>query len=170
MTSNSQDFEIGSEEKSGSSGLNNWGIFRLEESSTARTSGAKASTSESARTLLVEEGRFRVEFGIKAHVSNSSPQKSPGPRVMELKNPDLPPLVVELSSCPLIINSISSVGSPSRTIKATFTKGKHDLEVKLLTVHVNHFVRPLQRHKEVDNNIAQASELIHVVNREENDL
>ncbi|KAK2994087.1 hypothetical protein RJ640_024351 [Escallonia rubra] len=63
---------------------------------------------------------------------------------MELKNPDLPPLVVELSSCPLIINSISSVGSPSRTIKATFTKGKHDLDVKLLIVHVNHFIRPLQ--------------------------
>ncbi|KAK3018289.1 hypothetical protein RJ639_003557 [Escallonia herrerae] len=89
---------------------------------------------------------------------------------MELKNPVRPPLVVELSSCPLIINSISSVGSPSRTIKATFTKGRHDLEVKLLIVHVNHFIRPLHRHNEINNEIVEASELIHIVNREENDL
>ena len=51
--------------------------------------------------------------GTKAHVSSSSPQKSPGLRVMELKNPDLPPLVVELSSWPLMMKSISFTGSPS---------------------------------------------------------
>ncbi|KAK2999628.1 hypothetical protein RJ639_023262 [Escallonia herrerae] len=35
---------------------------------------------------------------------------------MELKNPDLPPLVVELASWPLITNSISFTGSPSLTM------------------------------------------------------
>ncbi|CAN6460210.1 unnamed protein product [Victoria cruziana] len=65
---------------------------------------AKASTSLSALTVLVEDG------------SSSSPQKSPGFRVVELKKPVLPPLVVELSSCPRIMNSISVTGSPSRTM------------------------------------------------------
>lgn len=45
---------------------------------------AKASTSHRAFTVLVEDGRFRLEEGIKAHVSNSSPQKSPGLSVIEL--------------------------------------------------------------------------------------
>ncbi|KAK2970898.1 hypothetical protein RJ640_005255 [Escallonia rubra] len=77
---------------------------------------ANASTSVSDLTVRVDNGRFKFEVGIKAHVSNSSPQKSPGLSVMELKNPDLPPLVVELSSWPLITNSISFTGSPSRTM------------------------------------------------------
>ena len=70
-----------------------------------------------AFTVRVEEGRVALDLGIKAQVSSSSPQKSPGLRVMELKNPDLPPLVVELSNCPLMTNSISFTGSPSRTMQ-----------------------------------------------------
>ena len=72
----------------------NW--FGTNSRSSAQS--ANASTSVRDLTVRVEEGRFRFEEGIKAHVSNSSPQKSPGLRVMELKNPDRPPLVVELSS------------------------------------------------------------------------
>lgn len=69
----------------------------------------------------MEDGRLRLdEEGIKAHVSNSSPQKSPGLRVMELKNPVLPPSVVELSTCPLMMKSISLTGSPSRTMYVSF--------------------------------------------------
>uniref|UniRef100_A0A3Q7F9S9 Uncharacterized protein n=1 Tax=Solanum lycopersicum TaxID=4081 RepID=A0A3Q7F9S9_SOLLC len=75
---------------------------------------ANASTSVSVLTVRVEAGNC-VELGSKAQVSNSSPQKSLGPRVIELKNPDLPPFVVELSSCPLMIKSISLTGSSSRT-------------------------------------------------------
>ena len=81
-----------------------------------RSSARRANASTSVRdlTVRVEDGRLRLEVGIRAHVSNSSPQKSPGLRVIELKNPDLPPLVVELSSRPLMTNSISFTGSPSR--------------------------------------------------------
>lgn len=53
-------------------------------------------------------------FGIKAQVKSSSPQKSPGLSVIELKNPDRPPSVVELSIWPLMMKSISFTGSPSR--------------------------------------------------------
>ncbi|KAF3782622.1 hypothetical protein EJ110_NYTH33802 [Nymphaea thermarum] len=77
---------------------------------------AKASTSLSALTVLVEDGRLPVDLGSKAHESSSSPQKSPGFKAVELKKPVLPPLVVELSSCPRIMNSISVTGSPSRTM------------------------------------------------------
>ena len=59
---------------------------------------AKASTSSMARTVRVEEGRLNAGAGMRAHVTSSSPQKSPGRRVMELKKPERPPLVVELSS------------------------------------------------------------------------
>ena len=71
-------------------------------------------------TVRVEVGRFRFDVGIKAQVNNSSPQKSPGLRVMELKKPDRPPFVVELSSWPLMMNSISFTGSPSRTKYASW--------------------------------------------------
>ncbi|KAK6912108.1 hypothetical protein RJ641_024201 [Dillenia turbinata] len=96
-----------------------WGVVRLNCPATNLRSSARsanASTSVSDLTVRVDEGRFRLELGINAHVNNSSPQKSPGPRVMELKKPDRPPLVVELSSWPLMMNSISVTGSPSRTM------------------------------------------------------
>lgn len=66
--------------------------------------------------MRVEEGKLRLEEGIRAHVRSSSPQKSPGLSVMELKNPERPPFVVELSSWPRIMKSISFTGSPSRTM------------------------------------------------------
>ncbi|CAN6449625.1 unnamed protein product [Victoria cruziana] len=83
---------------------------------TSSARSAKASTSLSALTVLVEEGRLIVDLGSKAHASSSSPQKSPGLKVMQLKKPVRPPLVVELSSLPRITKSISLTGSPSRTI------------------------------------------------------
>jgi len=55
---------------------------------------AKASTSEMALTVRVEEGRMKLGPGPRAHVSSSSPQKSPGPMRQELKKPVRPPLVV----------------------------------------------------------------------------
>jgi hypothetical protein len=64
----------------------------------------------------VEEGKLRVDFGSNAQASSSSPQKSPGLKVIELKKPVRPPFVVELSSFPLIIKSISVTGSLSRTM------------------------------------------------------
>jgi hypothetical protein len=76
----------------------------------------KASTSFRALTVRVDDGKLRDDFGCKAHESSSSPQKSPGFSMIELKKPVLPPLVVELSSLPLITNNISVTGSPSRTI------------------------------------------------------
>ncbi|CAA7395818.1 unnamed protein product [Spirodela intermedia] len=90
----------------------NWLATNLRSS--ARS--AKASTSSRALTVRVEEGRFKLGLGIRAQVRSSSPQKSPGRRVMELKKPLRPPLVVELSNRPLITKSISFTGSPSRTI------------------------------------------------------
>ncbi|KAL8167844.1 hypothetical protein V2J09_009343 [Rumex salicifolius] len=74
-----------------------------------------ASTSTRALTVLVEEGR--ADLGSNAQASNSSPQKSPGPNMIELKNPVRPPFVVELSSFPLMMKSISVTGSSSRTMK-----------------------------------------------------
>ena len=41
------------------------------------TTRAKASTSDMVSTVLLEIGRFEDAFGCKAHVSSSSPQKSP---------------------------------------------------------------------------------------------
>ncbi|URE02518.1 hypothetical protein MUK42_27964, partial [Musa troglodytarum] len=67
-------------------------------------------------TVLVEEGKFTVDFGRRAQASSSSPQKSPGLNVIELKKPVRPPLVVELSNLPRIMKSISVTGSPSRTM------------------------------------------------------
>ncbi|KAK2976490.1 hypothetical protein RJ640_009241 [Escallonia rubra] len=55
---------------------------------------ANASTSEIDFTVRVEDGMMTLGCGSKAHVSNSSPQKSPGPMRHELKNPVRPPLVV----------------------------------------------------------------------------
>ncbi|CAA7398843.1 unnamed protein product [Spirodela intermedia] len=55
---------------------------------------AKASTSEMALTVRVDDGRLAVGRGSRAHVRSSSPQKSPGPIRQELKNPVRPPLVV----------------------------------------------------------------------------
>ncbi|MCI74727.1 hypothetical protein A2U01_0097978, partial [Trifolium medium] len=55
---------------------------------------ANASTSDIVSTVLVEVGRFEEEFGSKAQVKSSSPQKSPGIRNNELKKPVLPPFVV----------------------------------------------------------------------------
>ncbi|RRT49308.1 hypothetical protein B296_00039650 [Ensete ventricosum] len=63
--------------------------------------------SSEALTVRVDEGKFTLGLGIRAQVNSSSPQKSPGPRVIELKKPFLLPLVVELSSWPRIIKSIS---------------------------------------------------------------
>ncbi|KAK3005753.1 hypothetical protein RJ639_015515 [Escallonia herrerae] len=48
---------------------------------------ANASTSEIDFTVRVEDGMMTLGCGSKAHVSNSSPQKSPGPMRHELKNP-----------------------------------------------------------------------------------
>ncbi|THU66333.1 hypothetical protein C4D60_Mb05t13050 [Musa balbisiana] len=42
-------------------------------------------------TVLVEEGKFTVDFGRRAQASSSSPQKSPGLNVIELKKPVRPP-------------------------------------------------------------------------------
>nr|GLL43108.1 Os02g0627750 [Ipomoea trifida] len=55
---------------------------------------ANASTSETAFTVRVEDGRVTLGRGSSAHVSSSSPQKSPGPMPHELKNPVRPPFVV----------------------------------------------------------------------------
>ena len=81
---------------------------------------ANASTLVIVFMVRVEDGRFRLEVGIKVQVNNSFPQKSPGLRVMELKKLDWPPLAVELSSWPLMMKSISFTGSPSRTIYASW--------------------------------------------------
>ncbi|CAA7398683.1 unnamed protein product [Spirodela intermedia] len=62
---------------------------------------AKPSTSTRAFTVLVEDGRLPVDLGSRAHVSSSSPQKSPGLR---------------LSNLPRMMKSISVTGSPSRTM------------------------------------------------------
>jgi hypothetical protein len=64
----------------------------------------------------VEEGKLRVDFGSNAQASSSSPQKSPGLKVIDMKKPVRPPFGVELSSFSLIIKSISVTGSPSPTI------------------------------------------------------
>jgi len=87
----------------------NWLATNLRSSAL----NAKASTSFRALTVLVEDGKLGDDFGCKAHASSFSPQKSPGFSMIELKKPVLPPLVVELSSLPLIINHISAAGSPS---------------------------------------------------------
>ncbi|CAA7408668.1 unnamed protein product [Spirodela intermedia] len=90
----------------------NWEATNLRSSATR----AKASTSVRAFTVLVEEGRLEDELGSRAQVRSSSPQKSPPLRKSALKKPVLPPLVVALSSVPRMMNSISSTGSPSRTM------------------------------------------------------
>ena len=77
---------------------------------------AKASTSDILSTVVVEMGRFEEELGSKAHVRSSSPQKSPAWRIEELKKLVLPPYVVRVASFPRIMKSISSTGSPSRTM------------------------------------------------------
>ncbi|RDX95284.1 hypothetical protein CR513_22217, partial [Mucuna pruriens] len=77
---------------------------------------AKASTSDIVSTVLVEMGRFEEEVGSRAHVRSSSPQKSPAFSSDELKKPVLPPFVVAVASFPRMMNSISSTGSPSRTM------------------------------------------------------
>ncbi|KAK3002818.1 hypothetical protein RJ639_019196 [Escallonia herrerae] len=48
---------------------------------------ANASTSEIDFTVRVDDGMMTLGCGSNAHVSNSSPQKSPGPMRHELKNP-----------------------------------------------------------------------------------
>jgi hypothetical protein len=90
--------------------LRNW--FATNFRSSARR--AKASTSVWLRTVLVESGKWTFVLGSRAHVSSSSPAKSPGRRMMELKKLLRPPFVVELSSFPRIMKSISFTGSPSR--------------------------------------------------------
>ncbi|CAA6668066.1 unnamed protein product [Spirodela intermedia] len=77
---------------------------------------AKASTSVTARTVLVEEGRFDPDLGSSAQVNSSSPQKSRSFRTLWLKNPLRPPSVVILSRRPRMMKSISSTGSPSLTM------------------------------------------------------
>lgn len=83
---------------------------------------ANASTSVLASTVLVEIGRLEEDFGSKAHVRSSSPQKSPALRSAQLKKPVLPPLVVIVAKFPRIIKSISSTGSPSRMMKVLSVK------------------------------------------------
>ncbi|RDX82130.1 hypothetical protein CR513_37119, partial [Mucuna pruriens] len=89
-------------------------LLRIEPESVARRNcdatnfkssafRAKASTSVRVWTVLVEMG-------------SSSPQKSPALRYSELKKPVLPPFVVMVNSLPRIMKSISSTGSPSRTM------------------------------------------------------
>ncbi|KAG5599055.1 hypothetical protein H5410_030425 [Solanum commersonii] len=51
------------------------------------------STSETAFTVRVEDGRITLGRRLRAHVSSSSPQKSPGPIRQELKKPVRPPFV-----------------------------------------------------------------------------
>lgn len=51
-------------------------------------------------TVLVDDGYLSPELGSNAHVSNSSPQKSPGFKMIELKKSTLPPSVEQLSKCP----------------------------------------------------------------------
>ncbi|KAG9152510.1 hypothetical protein Leryth_016436, partial [Lithospermum erythrorhizon] len=78
---------------------------------------ANASTSEVAFTERVDDGRITLGRGSRAHVSNSSPQKSLGPMLIELKKPVRPPFVVYESRFPRMMNSISFTGSPSRIIQ-----------------------------------------------------
>ncbi|GER27772.1 pantothenate synthetase [Striga asiatica] len=66
--------------------------------------------------MRVEEGRFEADFGSRAQVKSSSPQKSPSFKRLRLKNPLRPPSVVTLSRRPRMRKIISSTGSPSRTM------------------------------------------------------
>ncbi|WVZ82215.1 hypothetical protein U9M48_029502, partial [Paspalum notatum var. saurae] len=90
---------------------------------------ANASTSKIAFTVRVDDGKLTVGLGTRAHPRSSSPQKSPGLRVIELKKPVRPPSVVELSSLPRMINNISVTGSPSRTIYVPSIQAKVALDV-----------------------------------------
>ncbi|KAL8172557.1 hypothetical protein V2J09_024361 [Rumex salicifolius] len=81
--------------------------------------------------VLVEMGRLEEERGSRAHVSSSSPQKSPSSRKTELKKPVLPPFVVIVTSRPLIMNSISSTGSPSRRIELLSIQAEVAFDVSL---------------------------------------
>uniref|UniRef100_A0A3Q7H2P7 Uncharacterized protein n=1 Tax=Solanum lycopersicum TaxID=4081 RepID=A0A3Q7H2P7_SOLLC len=85
---------------------------------------AKASTSVRAFTVRVEDGRLEPDFGSSAQVRSSSPQKSLSFNKLRLKKPLLPPSVVTLSRRPRMMKSISSTGSPSRTM-CVFSIYKH---------------------------------------------
>jgi hypothetical protein len=54
---------------------------------------AKASTSVRLSTVLVEIGKWMLVFGSRAQVSISSPAKSTGRRMIELKKLLRPPLL-----------------------------------------------------------------------------
>ena len=86
------------------------------EAADLRSSAAreKASTSVRAWTVLVEIGKCDQDWGSKAHVRRWSPQKSLALKCTTLRNPVCHPLVVALKSFPLITNTISPTGSPSR--------------------------------------------------------
>ncbi|KAK6944347.1 hypothetical protein RJ641_025449 [Dillenia turbinata] len=87
---------------------------------------AKASTSVIAFTVRVDDGRFEPDLGSRAQVRSSSPQKSLSLSKLRLKNPLLPPSVVTLSRRPRMMKSISSTGSPSRTmINDKFSSSKN---------------------------------------------
>jgi hypothetical protein len=83
---------------------------------------ANASTSVTALTVLVDRGKAAVGCGLRAHVSNSSPQNSPGLIRQQLKNPVRPPWVVHESRHPRIINNIESTGSSSRIMHVPLVK------------------------------------------------
>jgi len=72
---------------------------------------AKASTSFRALTVLVEDGKLGDDFGCKAHASSSSPQKSPGFSMIELKTS--PASIGSGTLQSASINHISAAGSPS---------------------------------------------------------
>nr|GLL21396.1 hypothetical protein CR513_22217 [Ipomoea trifida] len=98
----------------------NWVVMNFNSSAIS----AKVSTSVKAFTVRVDGGKFAPAFGSSAHVRSSSPQKSLSFRMPRLKKPLLPPSVVTLSMRPRMTKSISSTGSPSRTMYV-FSVNKH---------------------------------------------
>ncbi|KAK6944277.1 hypothetical protein RJ641_025379 [Dillenia turbinata] len=86
---------------------------------------AKASTSTSALTVLEKKASWGIFWKQGSCHQPSSPQKSPGLNALELKKPVRPPLAVELSCPPLIINSISVTGSPRTTTHLYSDKPVH---------------------------------------------
>jgi hypothetical protein len=70
----------------------------------------EASTLVTDFIVLVDWGKLRLGLGMSTHVRSSSPQKSLGRSVMELKKLVRLPSVVELLSSPQMMKSISLTG------------------------------------------------------------
>nr|GMC73568.1 hypothetical protein CR513_22217 [Ipomoea batatas] len=114
----------------------NWVVMNFNSSAIS----AKVSTSVKAFTVRVDGGKFAPAFGSSAHVRSSSPQKSLSFRMPRLKKPLLPPSVVTLSMRPRMTKSISSTGSPSRTIVSRLNQEKAGKNVLSYEETYNHYL------------------------------